>query len=663
MSTGILRDVANQKRKSAKTKPITSNPLFPAVVALWFGALFGLGSLAVRPSLLEELVLSSHIDLVIPAAAPPLGITARILLALAMAALGGILGIILTRRLTRADPEEYERKRSANDMSQTSRARMRGVHPDTQTRRPLSAHDELGGAGAAENDHAPAMGPGMLANRRRALALIHEEPQFVPHDFAPLPGGTEVRPLDLAQLALASDPAQQSAPAPAPTLATPFVELPVTPLNWSQLAPVATAPMNTPAPAMLSPLPSGAIEPIAADPAFPDDRQVFGLAQPELPAEAPRQIFGMVAAGDHLPQDFVKAAGFQTSVFDTPEATPLFVRTSAEAVAETAVPAFTAPSEQLPPAAPAALSAEPLPNPASLDMTDLAARLAESMRRRRARSQASAPPATVAPAAAASDHEPSLADTDVSRLAVPAPFAPSAAAEPAPIPTDYCVPGPVEAGDVAPDEASFDSAPTPVLEQFAAAAFVPEQPDFATPSTIPSSMRPLALDAFLEDDTPFDASLLPPRHIAMPVPPTAPAEFFVPTTPTMTEPAAATDTYEPADDDSLAAGSADNPYGSLLGLAPPRQTFVRITEPENSAHEEPEPVVIFPGQAPQVSSNLAAAPASGEANAFRRFDAPASAGQGQPVAANSAAATVDPAEAEQALRTALINLQRMSGAA
>ena len=49
--------MAKQKRKQAPAKPITTHQLFPAVVALWFGALFGLGSLAVRPSLLESLVV------------------------------------------------------------------------------------------------------------------------------------------------------------------------------------------------------------------------------------------------------------------------------------------------------------------------------------------------------------------------------------------------------------------------------------------------------------------------------------------------------------------------------------------------------------------------------------------------------------------------------
>jgi hypothetical protein len=101
--------VAKQKRKPANGKPITSHQLFPAVVALWFGALFGLGSLAVRPSLLEGLVLKSHLDLVIPAAAPPLGVTARILVALILAALGAMIGIALARRIARPKPEERKR--------------------------------------------------------------------------------------------------------------------------------------------------------------------------------------------------------------------------------------------------------------------------------------------------------------------------------------------------------------------------------------------------------------------------------------------------------------------------------------------------------------------------------------------------------------------------
>jgi len=76
-------------------------------------------------------------------------------------------------------------------------------------------------------------------------------------------------------------------------------------------------------------------------------------------------------------------------------------------------------------------------------------------------------------------------------------------------------------------------------------------------------------------------------------------------------------------------------------------------------------VAIFPGQAPATAATSPLAPfaASPESAPFRRFDAPAAAGQGQPVAINSAPQAVEQGEAEQALRAALSNLQRMSGAA
>ena len=615
--------MSSQKRKPANAKPITSNPLFPAVVALWFGAAFGLGSLAVRPSLLEELVLKSHIDLIIPAAAPPLGVTARILLALIMAALGATLGIMLSRRLTRPKPEVYERKRGAKDLAATMpNVRSRDAHPDAPARRPISAHEELGGEPPLEDDRAPAVGPGMLANRRRALAIIHEEPAFVPHDHAPLPGGAALQPLDLAALALSADPLPHSSPA----------------------APLAAAPVPTT-------MPTAEPEPISAEAAHRDGRQVFGMAPSEPQPAAPRQIFGVVAEDDHLPQDFVKAAGFQTSVFDTAEPSPLFDRAPQAPAAGLSTaseprPQFTsdpvaAPVAAMPEPSPAIVAAQtqPLPSPASLGMTDLAARLAESMRRRRAaQTQASMAQAPVAPA------EPDEAEAAIDEaLPQQVPQAPLSA-----MPTAFAPPSPAD--------------PVPVLAQFTAATSAVAQPNFSAPLTMPAAMRPLALDAFLEDDAPFDgASLLPPRHIAMPTAaPPQPADFAPPFA---DQPAGAHDERQPGEDESVSEDSADNPYASLLAVAPARQAFVRIDEPDADAFQAIEPVVIFPGQIAHVTPLAAAQPAPGEDNGFRRFDAPASAGQGQPVAANTAAAPVDPVEAAQALRAALSNLQRMSGAA
>lgn len=109
---------------------MSSHPLFPAFAALWFAALFGLGSLAIRPAVLEAALLAARADLVLPAATPPLGNTGRLSIALAMALCGGMAGLLLARSLTHARPA----------------ARARDSHPDAPARRPISAHEEFGEA-------------------------------------------------------------------------------------------------------------------------------------------------------------------------------------------------------------------------------------------------------------------------------------------------------------------------------------------------------------------------------------------------------------------------------------------------------------------------------------------------------------------------------------
>ncbi|MFC0203619.1 hypothetical protein [Novosphingobium soli] len=80
-------------------QPITRHPLFPAIVALWSAAVFALASIAVSPALLENLVAATGVERVLPMAAPPLGTTTRVLLALAMAALGALAGALVARRI------------------------------------------------------------------------------------------------------------------------------------------------------------------------------------------------------------------------------------------------------------------------------------------------------------------------------------------------------------------------------------------------------------------------------------------------------------------------------------------------------------------------------------------------------------------------------------
>ncbi|MFN9580953.1 MAG: hypothetical protein ACK56H_13015 [Novosphingobium sp.] len=546
--------MANTNRKPAKGKPISSHPLFPAVVALWFGALFGLGSLAIRPTLIEDVVLKIGLDLIVPAAAPPLGVTARILIALIMASLGAALGAMLTLRINRPKTVARERKRSAANPGAAAEAEAamwnkRDVFTDGPARRPISAYEELGETMDSQN---------LLVGRRRALAVEHEDQQFQPQEIAPLPGG-EPQIFDIAASRLAPVSLNDS---PNPEL--------------TQLDLGAFPAPGSVEPAAPMPLPSPMIE-----------REV------PVVAEAPR-IFDVVAEDGHVPVDFVRAAGFRTSVFETEPAQPLF--------ADRPETPAAAPIDPQPVSAeaPAPLPvAEPLPSPAGLEMTDLAKRLQESMARRRA---AKAQPAEMPQAA------PVAAEA--------APAAP-VAAEPAFVPPPPIV-------EIA--------APDPVT-----APVIPP-----APIPMPAALRPVSFDH--HDDNHADLVGLMPRHLSMPVP--------APVAPAVIEFAAVEPPVEPeVEVEAEIEAVPEEAIASLLSIEMPRQEFVRIDEPEEPVANI-EPVVIFPGQ-------IAAAPVT----PLRPFDGPAAAMHGAPVAAAQAVPAVDPAEAERALRLALANLQRISGAA
>lgn len=149
--------------------PISTHPAFPAIVALWFAALLGLGSLILPGVLLERLVVTSGIAAVVPDAHPPLGFTARGLVAGVGAVAGALLGLVVARRVARAHSEPAPRFARASGFG----------------RRPIRVHEELGGESLVN-------GRGLPVTRRRALAIAEDER---PSDFlytAPVPGEGEL---------------------------------------------------------------------------------------------------------------------------------------------------------------------------------------------------------------------------------------------------------------------------------------------------------------------------------------------------------------------------------------------------------------------------------------------------------------------------------------
>ncbi|WFL78485.1 hypothetical protein P7228_05310 [Altererythrobacter arenosus] len=82
-------------------QPLAAHPAFAAILCLWVAALFGLAVMVLPGAMLEGLVARSGLAAVLPAAEPPLGSTARFLVAAAAAVFGGVAGFMIARLLAR----------------------------------------------------------------------------------------------------------------------------------------------------------------------------------------------------------------------------------------------------------------------------------------------------------------------------------------------------------------------------------------------------------------------------------------------------------------------------------------------------------------------------------------------------------------------------------
>ncbi len=98
---------------SRTSRPLSAHPAFPVIVALWFAALLGLGTFVVPPAYYEGLVVGTGLAGLVPAAAPPLGDTARLALSAIAALLGALLGLAIATRIRRVQDEPQARTEEA----------------------------------------------------------------------------------------------------------------------------------------------------------------------------------------------------------------------------------------------------------------------------------------------------------------------------------------------------------------------------------------------------------------------------------------------------------------------------------------------------------------------------------------------------------------------
>lgn len=183
-------DLSSKTRK--KQAPITRHRLFPVITALWCAAALGFGSFVVRVELLSQAVGATGLAKLVPAAAPPLGFTARALLALALTGIGATAGYVIGRALGLRGGREV---RSGKASPKVAKVRARDAHPDAPARKPFmpSEHIVEPAASSLPADQQP-------QGRRRALAITDEAAPLDIREFVPLPGSDRVEPLDLGEL-------------------------------------------------------------------------------------------------------------------------------------------------------------------------------------------------------------------------------------------------------------------------------------------------------------------------------------------------------------------------------------------------------------------------------------------------------------------------------
>jgi hypothetical protein len=601
-------------RRSAAKVPISAHPAFPAIVALWFAALLGLGSLVLPIALLEKGVTVSGLAALVPSAAPPLGFTARAGIALGGAIVGALAGLVLARKVAR---------------SQTPESATRGVaRVRDRECRPISAHDELGEEGLAMSEPAP------VRHKRRSLAMAEENR---PSDYlqpVPVPGYAGEDRSTVATLA--EEPADESD----------RIEIAEQPFEAEQdlleLGAFAETvdPEGDEAPVIET---EAGLESLRLRVRTPDaavqqetamtDRPIFASPAPSLETDADRAEFrperspvreGLPSAGaddeDPLPFAAPSLRRGEPGWENPEDAAPAPEQGFGPKELEDADTSRFDTMPQLTVVAPADEGSADDDRPLDqLGLVQLAARLGASLEKRRAHiaqrhDATAAVPAAVPPLANAGDFE--AAEADDAARAIADFFGPSATAMPQAM-ADLAV----EAESELMDREGEAEPPA---------------------SSIPAPLRSFALDLDEgeEEEDAFAASFSLPLASKR-------AAFA---------PLAEDEDGEPEDEDD-----DGDEYSSLLAMKNPfvrHQEFVRVEEPESD--DGIEPTVTFPSAPPMKPA--AADPLSGVGSAARPFDPPGAPDESA-VSRGHADVPRDPADAARSLRDALTTLQRMSGAA
>lgn len=640
----------SSKTKPKKGAPISTHPAFPAIVALWFAALFGLGSLAVPIVLFETLATATGLSSVVAAAAPPLGITARIIIALVAVGIGVMLGLWLARKVVNSHKLDTARDRR---LAQATGSR----EAAPAAKKPILAHEELGeeGLDGDVEDH-----PG---DRRRSLAVTEESGPSELFAEANLPGGSAFELMDEIRERDGIDAPESEADEVAELdEANSALELTsLADLSEPSLGDDAAADMaDTPEPASFGELPAEEPRQVFGEPAEAnvEAAQVFGEPQSEAePVEAAPFSIPQASADNESPHAAPDGELFERSPFanpadsdssqgseamettpsDEPFSAPFSVPSQADAVvppfgADTVEPATEAPSESKLDDLSIAQLVERFSSALrdrSGDKTETEVPVDEEIDEQEqvvtAEAAVTAPadqPEAIAVPEQASESEPTPAPFSLPQET----FAPAAVATPTPS-VSFSMPEPVPANEPAPVPASVAASDAPA---------------------IPAALRP----AFAEPQADVPAEDAPAEEVAQPANP-APVQAAAPAIPAPFAPL-------PTDDDDADMDEGEVAYSSLLSMKTRltgERDAVRIEDEVSQDAEEGdpvEPVVVFPGSDQRRASPATDGPSRSPVDSGGASAAPFTGPAGQ-----AAASQGNAGETEQALRDALEKLQRL----
>jgi hypothetical protein len=193
----------DQRHEAAARAPLAAHPLFPGIVALWLAALLAIGALMVPAALLERAAAALRLDLVVPAARPPLGFTARLLVAFALALVGALAGYLAARWLARRARPSRRARRAAPKAAV--------AEPAESVPSAAMADDD-----DEAEDFARLAAARPAPQRRRALISESDEAARAILEISAIPA---LEPL--APVAAGIPPESAPAPAPAPASAAP----------------------------------------------------------------------------------------------------------------------------------------------------------------------------------------------------------------------------------------------------------------------------------------------------------------------------------------------------------------------------------------------------------------------------------------------------------